>query len=329
MVHVLVAGKLHPAGLALLNSDPGLTYDYIEEVSESSYASLIDTADALLIRTQPLSAETLAGAKRLRVVSRHGVGYDAVDLPTLNKMGIALTIVGDVNSISVAEHAMMMLLAATKRAIRGDRAVRDPRKWSWRNGLEATEIAGKCLLIVGFGRIGRNLARMAAGFGMEIRAYDPWLVQKGWPEPSIAPVTTLGEGLSWADAVSIHVPKADTPLIGAAELALIKPGAVLVNTARGGVVEEVALAHALASGRIGAAGLDVFDAEPLPADHPLLAFDQVLLSPHIGGLTAECGERMAVASVQNIIDYFAGSIDPTLIVNSGVLRQPVRAIATC
>lgn len=327
MVHVLVAGKLHPAGLALLNSAPGLTYDYIEEVSESSYASLIDTADALLIRTQPLSAATLAGAKSLRVVSRHGVGYDAVDLPTLNKMGIALAIVGDVNSISVAEHAMMMLLAAAKRSIRGDRAVRDPRKWSWRNGLEATEIAGKCLLIVGFGRIGRNLARMATGFGMEIRAYDPWLAEKGWPEPSIAPVTTLGEGLSWADAVSIHVPKADTPLIGAAELALIKPGAVLVNTARGGVVDEVALADALAAGRIGAAGLDVFDAEPPPTDHPLLAFDQVLLSPHIGGLTAECGERMAVASVQNIIDYFAGSIDPALIVNSGVLRQTVRAVA--
>ena len=327
MVHVVVAGKLHPAGIALLDATPGLTYDYVLEVSEPSYAPLIADADALLLRTQPLTATTIAAADRLRVVSRHGVGYDAVDLAALNRRGIALTIVGDVNSISVAEHAMMMLLASAKRVIRADRSVRGPGQWGWRNRLEATEIAGKRLLIIGFGRIGRHLARMASGFGMEIRAFDPMLAQMGWPEPLVPAVHTLADGLAWADAVSVNVPRADAPLLGATELAQMKPGAVLINTARGGVVDEAALVAALACGQVGAAGLDVFDAEPPPADHPLLHFDQVLLSPHIGGLTAECGERMAVSSVRNIVDYLSGAIDPALVVNARVLATEARSMA--
>ena len=181
MPHVLVAGKLHPSGIELLDASPGVTYDYVEDVSEPSYAPLIGGADGLVIRTQPLSASTVARAERLKIVSRHGVGYDAVDLPSLNRRGIALAIVGDVNSVSVAEHAMMLLLAATKRLIRADRSVRD-NEWGWRNRLEPSELAGKRLLILGFGRIGRHLARMAAAFGMEVRAYDPFLERQGWPE---------------------------------------------------------------------------------------------------------------------------------------------------
>ncbi|MDQ6436399.1 hydroxyacid dehydrogenase [Mesorhizobium sp. LHD-90] len=320
MPHVLVAGKLHPAGVSMLRSAPGITFDYVEEVSESSYAPLIGKADALVIRTQPLSAETVANADCLKVVSRHGVGYDAVHLPSLDMRGIALTIVGDVNSISVAEHAMMLILAASKRALRGDRAVRESAHWGWRNLLQAEEISGKRLLIVGYGRIGRHLARMASAFGMTIQAFDPYLLQQGWPEGSAEPVAALADGLAWADIVSVNVPKADQPLIGAVELAAMSPGAILVNTARGGVVEESALVDALRSGQVGAAGLDVFDDEPPAADHPLLSFDQVILSPHIAGLTRECGERMAIASVENVLNFFAGSIDPQLIVNRNALR---------
>ncbi|CAN7590537.1 hydroxyacid dehydrogenase [Pararhizobium sp. LjRoot238] len=317
MTHILVAGKLHPSGVALLNSVPGVTFDYVEEVSEPSYAPLIGKADALVLRTQPLSAATVANAGRLKVVSRHGVGYDAVHLPSLNERGIALTIVGDVNSVSVAEHAMMLILAASKRVLRGDRAVRQPAEWGWRNRLEAEEISGKSLLIIGYGRIGRHLARMAAGFGMEIKAFDPYLTTQGWPDGPVGAVDTLLEGLAWADYVSVNVPKADRPVIGSAEFAAMKRGSILVNTARGGVVEEAALVDALRSGQIGAAGLDVFDDEPPAEDSPLLGYDQVVLSPHIAGLTRECGERMAVASVQNVLDFFAGSIDPKLVVNGG------------
>ncbi|MER9632797.1 MULTISPECIES: hydroxyacid dehydrogenase [unclassified Mesorhizobium] len=319
MPHVLVAGKLHPSGIELLDASPGVTYDYVEDVSEPSYAPLIGKADGLVIRTQPLSAPTVARAERLKIVSRHGVGYDAVDVSALNLRGIALAIVGDVNSVSVAEHAMMLLLAATKRLIRADRSVRD-NEWGWRNRLEPSELAGKRLLILGFGRIGRHLARLAAAFGMEVRAHDPFLERQGWPEGLVAPASDLMAGLAWADAVSVNVPKTDRPAIGAAELSAMKPTAILINTARGGVVDEAALIAALREGRIAAAGIDVFDDEPPAPDHPLFGFDQVILTPHIAGLTAECGERMAISSVQNVLDFFAGRIDSALVVNGAALN---------
>lgn len=319
MPHVLVAGKIHSSGIALLDAAPGVTYDYVEEVSEASYAPLVGRAEGLVIRTQPLSAETIAQAERLRIVSRHGVGYDSVHLPSLNSRGIALAIVGDVNSVSVAEHAMMLLLTAVKRTLRADRAVREGY-WGWRNGLEARELAGKRLLILGYGRIGRHLARMAAAFGMEVAASDPFLERQGWPEGPAVPAGELKQALAWADAVSVHVPKAERPVIGAEELAAMKPTAVLVNTARGGVVDEAALIAALEEGRIAAAGIDVFDEEPPAQGSLLFHLDQVVLTPHIAGLTAECSERMAVSSVQNVLDFFLGRIDPALVVNRVELK---------
>lgn len=318
MPHIVVAGKLHPAGLALLGAVEGVTVDHIEEISEASYQPYLPQADALVIRTQPLGVASVALAQRLKIVSRHGVGYDAVDLAALNARRIPLCIVGDVNSVSVAEHAMMLILAGAKRLIRADASARHG-PWGWRNRLEAGEISGKRLLILGYGRIGRHLARMAAGFGMEIRAYDPFLAMQGWPEDPVASVPSLAEGLAWADVVSVHLPKAERPILGAAELAQMKPGAMVINTARGGIVDEAALAQALHAGQIGAAGLDVFEDEPPAPDHPLLGFDQVILTPHIAGLTAESAERMAVASVQNVLDFFAGRLDPGLIVNRDAL----------
>lgn len=324
MPHILVAGKLHPAGETMLKSlpDRGITVDYVEEVSEASYAHLIDRADALVIRTQPLTAETIKRADRLKVVSRHGVGYDSVDVSALNGRSIALTIVGDVNSVSVAEHAMMCLLAAAKQVLRADRAVRDPNDWGWRNKLEQREISGKNLLIMGFGRSGRQLARMAGGFGMHIRAYDPFLTNAGWPEGDVAAVTDLGDAFGWADCISLHIPRSEKPVLGAAEFAQMKRGVILANTSRGGVVCERSLADALASGQVGAAGVDVFDAEPSDGTSPLLSCDNAILSPHIAGLTAECSERMAIASIENAINFLSGNIDPSLIVNKEALHVP-------
>lgn len=326
MPHILVAGKLHPSGVALLKNAPGFTYDLVDEVSEPSYAPLIGAADALILRTQPLSAATVAKAGRLQLVSRHGVGFDAVDVAALNAQGIALSIVGDVNTVAVAEHAMMMILAAMKRVLRADRAVRDPSQWGWRNQLQAGEVGGKTLLLLGFGRIGRAVAGLAAAFGMKVIAFDPWLERNGWPDGPVRPVSDLAQALGMADVISVHMPKAERPALGAAELALVKPGVVLVNTARGGIVDEAALANALRDGRVGAAGVDVFDDEPPAPDHPLLAFDQVLLSPHIGGLTAEGAERLATHSVQNVLDFFAGHLDPALVVNAAALRRPKEMI---
>ena len=314
MPHVLVAGTLHPAGHKVLTSAPGVTVEFAEGISEESYAPRLHAADALLLRTQPLGASAIAGAPRLRIVSRHGVGFDAIDVDALTARGVVLAVCGDVNSTSVAEHAMMLMLAATKRALRADGAVRRGA-WGWREALETQDLRGRNLLVVGFGRIGRRIAAMAAGFGLSVRAHDPLLMERGWPEGKVGPVAELREGLAWADIVSLSAPGTGRPLIGTAELAAMRPGAVLVNTARGGLIDEAALVDALRSGDVGAAGLDVFESEPPPPDHPLAAFDQVILSPHVAGLTADAAERMATGSARNILDFFAGRIDPSLAVN--------------
>jgi len=322
MPHILIAGKIHPSGMALLKNAPGITYDYVEEVSEASYAPLMANADGLVIRTQPCSAATIALATQLKIVSRHGVGYDTVDLPSVNARGIALAVCGDVNSVSVAEHSMMLILAAVKQTVKADTSVRNS-EWGWRNLLAAREVSGKNLLIIGYGRIGRHLARMASGFGMNIQAFDPYLEKSGWPAGSVSPVSSLEEGLRWADAVSVNVPHGGKALIGAAELACMRSNAVLVNTARGGVIDEAALAAALKDGVIAGAGVDVFETEPPTKENALFDLHNAILTPHIAGLTAECAERMAISSVQNVLDFFNGCINQNLVVN----REALKAIA--
>ncbi|MGB0664534.1 MAG: hydroxyacid dehydrogenase [Pontibacterium sp.] len=321
MTHLLVAGKLHPAGEEMLEQlkVDGVKVTYVEEVSEESYAPYIEDADALVIRTQPLSADTISKAKNLKVVSRHGVGYDSVDLAALNERKIALTIVGDVNSRSVAEHAMTQLLSAAKFAVRADSSVRNIGDWGWRNQLNQAEVFGKNLLIVGYGRIGRHLAKMALGFGMTVSAYDPYLEKLGWPEGDVKPVSDLKEALGWADFISLHVPKGDKPFLGAPEFEWLKPGVVISNTARGGVVCESSLAEALKSGLVRAAGVDVLEAEPPLEASPLFAFENVVFSPHIAGLTNECSERMALASIDNALKFLDQSIAPELVVNTQAL----------
>lgn len=319
MPHILIAGKIHPSGMALIKNAPGITYDYVEEVSEASYAPLIHKADGLVIRTQPCTAATIALAHRLKIVSRHGVGYDSVDLPSVNARGIALAVCGDVNSVSVAEHCMMLILSTTKQTVKADTSVRNS-EWGWRNLLAAREVSGKNLLIIGYGRIGRHLARMASGFNMNIRALDPFLEKSGWPAGDVKPVSTLEEGLRWADAVSVNVPHSGKALIGATELSWMKSNAVLINTARGGVIDEAALSAALKSGVIAGAGVDVFETEPPTKGNLLFDLHNATLTPHIAGLTAECGERMATSSVQNVLDFFNGNIDQTLVVNRDALK---------
>ena len=206
-----------------------------------------------------------------------------------------------------------MILALAKQIRRADAAVRGG-DWGWRHHMAPFELHGKRLLIVGYGRSGRHLARLAEGFGMEIRAVAPR--PEIWPEGPVTRAASMAEGLGWADFVSIHAPGGGAPLIGAAELAAAKPGLVVVNTARGGIVDEAALAGALRSGHVAAAALDVFETEPLPAGHPLLGLDNLLLSPHIAGLTGEAAERMALVSVRNALDALAGRADPALVVNA-------------
>lgn len=316
MPHVLLAGPIHDDGLKLLRAAPDVTLQLVNEISTESYAPFVAGADAILIRTQPMPASVIAAAPRLKIVSRHGVGYDAVDETALTARGIPLAIVGDVNSRAVAEHTLMLMLAAARRTVAHDRATRDGG-WNIRNRFETIELDNKALLLVGFGRIGRRVAELARAFGMRVLAHDPYMSAEAIASLGATPMASLDEGLAAADFVSLHVPLVvGGPVIGPRELAAMKPTAILVNAARGGLVDEAALDNALRSGRLGGAALDVFAREPPVMDDPLLTNPGVTLSPHAAGLTAECAARMGVVSAQNILDFFNGKLDSALVVNA-------------
>lgn len=319
MAHILIAGKLHAAGLERLKAAKDVSFTLVDEVSLASYLPHVGAADAVVLRTQPMTAEVIAAAPRLRIVSRHGVGYDAVDVAALNARGIPLAIVGDVNSRAVAEHTLMLMLATARKAARHDAAIRRG-DWNVRNRFETVELDGKTLLLVGFGRIGRRVAELANAFGMTVTAYDPFVKPEAMAKHGVRPAADLAKALAQADYVSLHMPGSTAgAVIWEEEIRAMKPGAILINAARGGLVDEAALDAALREGRLGGAGLDVLKSEPPAPDHPLLSNDRVLLSPHSAGLTAECAARMAVASVQNVLDHFAGRLDPALVVNAAAV----------
>lgn len=316
MPHILVAGKLHAAGLERLKAAKDMTFTLVDEVSLESYLPHVGATDAVVLRTQPMTAEVIAAAPSLKIVSRHGVGYDAVDVAALNARGIPLAIVGDVNSRAVAEHTLMLMLATARKAVQHDAAIRRG-EWNVRNRFETVELDGKTLLLVGFGRIGRRVAELARAFGMAVAAYDPFVKPEVMAKHGVRPEADLVKALASADYVSLHMPGSTAgAVIWEEEIRAMKRGAILINAARGGLVDENALDQALRDGRLAGAGLDVFKTEPPAADHPLLANERVLLSPHAAGLTAECAARMAVASVQNVLDHFAGRLDPALVVNA-------------
>ena len=315
MPHVLVAGRIHPAGIDVLRSAPGITFDLVDEVSTESYAPKMPEADALLIRTQPLPASVIATAPRLRVVSRHGVGYDSVDAAALTARRIPLAVVGDVNSRAVAEHTFALMLALAKRVTAHDKATREGN-WSLRNAFSARELGGRRLLLIGYGRIGRMVGDMARAFGMQVMVHDPFQTADAIRATGAEPTVSLADGLAAADVVSLHIPKSGMKaVIGAEELALMRPDAFLINTGRGGLIDEDALADALDTGRLGGAGLDVFVAEPPTGHERLLRSERAILSPHIAGLTEECTIRMGEVAARNIVDFFDGRLDPSLVVN--------------
>ena len=316
MAHILVAGKLHPAGIERLKAAEDVTFTLVDEVSLESYLPHVGAADAVVLRTQPMTAEVIAAAPKLKIVSRHGVGYDAVDVTALNARGIPLAIVGDVNSRAVAEHTLMLMLAVARKVAQHDAAIRRG-DWNVRNRFDTVELDGKSLLLAGFGRIGRRVAELARAFGMTVTAYDPFVKPEMMAKHGVRPAADLVKALGEADYVSLHMPGSATgAVIFEEELKAMKPGAILINAARGGLVDETLLDRALRDGKLAGAGLDVLTSEPPAMDHPLLTNERVVLSPHSAGLTAECAARMAVASVQNVLDHFAGRLDPALVVNA-------------
>jgi D-3-phosphoglycerate dehydrogenase len=317
---VLVAGKIHEAGLDLLKSHNGISVDLVEAVTTEAYRPHLSGADAVLIRTQPMTAGEISLAPKLKIVSRHGVGYDAVDVNALNARNIPLTIVGDVNSRAVAEHTLMLMLAAARRTV-AHHVASTTGQWNERNRFDAVELDGKVLLLLGFGRIGRRVAELAKAFGMTVVAYDPYVSAEKMKAVGIIHTQEISAVLASADYISVHMPGGQAPVLGAAELNRMKPSAIVVNAARGGVVDELALDSALRQRRLRGAALDVLASEPPSANHPLLSNPYVTISPHNAGLTEECAMRMAVAAAQNILDCFDGRLNPALVVNNQVLTK--------
>jgi D-3-phosphoglycerate dehydrogenase len=302
--------------MRLLDGWHGLEVEVLAEPTTETVLAAMPGADAVVLRTSPLTAAMIDAAPGLKVVSRHGVGYDNVDLAALNRRGIPLAVAVNSNRVAVAEHAFAMLLELVKHARAFDAAVR-AGDWASRNRLVPTELAGKSLLLLGFGRIGREVARRARAFDMRVLVHDPLLPPEVAAEAGCEPAPDLAAALAQADAVSLHLPlgPGTRGIVGREQLRAMRPHAVLVNTARGGLVDEAALAEALREGWIRAAGLDVLEAEPPPSDHPLLGLESCLLSPHVAGTTAEAMVRMGEESVRNALAALEGRLDPAAVVN--------------
>ena len=321
MPTVLLSGKLHPDGLALLRARDDLTLLQMEGDAPDEFVAKLADVDALLIRTAPLPREALVNARRLKVVSRHGVGYDNVPVDALTAMGVPLAIVGGVHSGTVAEHALYLMLAVAKAGLRYDRAVRAGDWTASRARSETFELGGRTLLLIGLGRIGRELAWRAKALGMSVVAFDPHVGAEAMAAIGVAKVEDWRAALGDVDAISLHVPRMPETenMIGAAELARMRPEAILVNTSRGGLIDEAALAAALAAGRIAGAGIETFDEEPPRADNPLFASDRAILSPHMAGVSREAMARLRIAAAENVIAGLEGTLDPALVVNAVAL----------
>ena len=317
MARVLVAGRIHPSGMAVLEAEDGLEVEVVTDPGAALPIDRLREADALLIRYGVLTAEQAAAMPRLKVVSRHGVGCDNLPVEALTLRGIPVTTVGPVNSVSVAEQVMAMLLTLVKRIGPYDAAVRGGN-WAIRDTLAVGEVAGRRLLLLGFGRIGREVARRAPPFHMEGLAFDPYVDAAAIASAGCRAVRDWRAVLPEIDALSLHLPAGpDTHgLVGVGELSAMKPTAILVNAARGGMVDEVAL-HAALTGRMAAGGaaLDCFVAGPPTQALPLLKLPNVVLSPHSAALSLEAAERMAVVAARNVVAGLAQRLDPALVFN--------------
>src|ERR1700750_2398358 len=262
----------------------------------------------------------LEAAGDMKVVTRIGVGYDAVDVPALSKRKVPLMVAGSANSPSVAEQAIFMMLTLAKRAQEMHAMVKEGT-WASRLGALPYDLYGKTVLIIGFGRIGTRTAKRCQAMEMNVLIYDPYKPAADIKAAGCEPVTDLDAALPRADFVSIHCPKnpETVGMFNAARLKLMKPTAYLVNTARGGIVDEKALHEALVSKKLAGAGLDVFEQEPPPSDNPLLMLQNVITAPHVAGVTREAVDRMSEQTALNILSALDGTPIRQNVINQDVL----------
>jgi D-3-phosphoglycerate dehydrogenase len=308
MPRVLVCDKLESSGLDLLRQ-AGFELDERRGLTGAALQEAVRAADGVIVRSETkITAEVLADPGRLRAIVRAGVGVDTIDVGAATRRGILVMNTPGGNTVSTAEHTIT-LLTSLARHIPTAHASLHAGKWE-RGKFVGTQLAGKTLAVVGLGRIGREVARRAAGLDMKVVGYDPFLAPAGASQLGIETVAGLDQLLPRADFLTVHTPLTDETrnLLGARELALLPKGARVVNCARGGIINEEALAEALRSGHLGGAALDVFVEEPPPAGHPLLQLPNVVTTPHLGASTVEAQVSVAREAAQLLIDYLTRGV---------------------
>ena len=306
---------------SVLDDRDDVDYERFTELSEENIFQHIANYDAAILGgVAPFTARIVGNAPRLKVVSRHGVGYDNVDVPALTAAGIPLTVTGTANSVTVAEHSLFFMMSLAKHGVKFDREVRKGN-WDIRFENTAIDLAGRRVLILGFGRIGQLLVKRCLGLDMVVHVHDPYASDDAIRAAGAGPVADWRALLPELDFLSVNCPKTEetTGMVGAAELAAMKPTAYVVNTARGGIVDEADLVDALTRRVIAGAAIDAFEVEPATADNPLFGLDNILVSPHSAGVTEESMFRMGAACAQNVVDCFDGKLDPANVVNREVM----------
>ena len=313
---IAVIEEIHKDGLKLLENHPDFEYELITDVSETNLINKLPNFDACTLRVSKLDEKILKHCTKLKAISRHGVGFDNVDLNYIKKNNISLLITATANAVAVAEHVISMFLSLSKSITKYDKEVRKGNFKLNADKIQTFELLNKNILIAGFGRIGKKLISRCLAFDTNVYIYDPYVDKKIIKEFGGVKVDKIEDGLKIADYVSLHMPLTNETknLINYSVLKTMKKNSIIINTARGGIINELELEKALNEGLIFGAALDVFSKEPVEKDNPLLKNEKVILSPHSATFTNECTSRMGIETTKNIIDFFENKIDKSMIV---------------
>ena len=313
---ILIIQKVHEKGMELINNHNNFDVEVTDDTSIENLKLKLKDCDGASIRIAKLPGEVIEEAKNLKIISRHGVGYDNIDLKTAKEKDIKIAITANANAVTVAEHVMFVLLNIAKRKDLFDKTVRDGN-FKDRNKLPKTiEIWKKNILIAGFGRIGRALIKRCIGFEMNVFVYDPFVNKDQIELLGGQKVESIEEAVKSMDVITLHMPLTDKTknLVNYNLLKTMKKNCILINAARGGIIHEHDLDKALNENLIFGAAIDVFEKEPPDENNPLLKNEKVFLSPHTAAFTEECMARMGIETIQNIIDFFDQKLDKSKIV---------------
>ena len=316
MKNILIIQPIDKSGIEILENHPDYNFEIIDGTDLEEIKKKIIECDGISIRTAKLPAEVIRVAKNLKVISRHGVGYDNIDLEAAKEKNITISITATANAVAVAEHVMFMLLNISKRKDMYDKTVKSGR-FNDRNKLPKTiELWNKNILIMGFGRIGKSLIKRCIGFEMNVYVYDPFVSKEEIESLGGKKIEDLKEGVKKMDALTLHMPLNEKTknIINYDVLKNMKKNCIIINASRGGIINESDLNKSLNENKIFGAGLDVFDTEPPDNDNPLLKNDKTFLSPHTAAFTEECMVRMGKETIQNIIDFFDKKLEKSKIV---------------